>query len=302
MGKRSASIFTDFVFFIAIPAMLLGQFSSQSLEKLFNGPFIAAFILSCLVIGGLTLLFSKRTFPNNLSERAISLIGTAQINTTYLAIPVFFLFFKNVAPIVLVMVFQTIFLTPLSIAILEYDIYRKAQPTQGVATAMKLFLKHLPLILMKAPVVPAAMIGVALSYYQIPVAASLKHIFDVAGSMAAPLSLFVLGLSLEQDRIDFTKDDLLIDLLGLTLLKNLMHPLVAFFIGRYIFDLEPFWMLSLCLLSAMPAARNASLFAQRYGLNVRRTNALILITTFISFITIGLILTFFKDQLQMFVQ
>lgn len=301
MGIRSASIFSDFVFFVAIPSMLLSQFSRQPLGKIFNGPFVLAFVLSSLIIAFLTFIFSKRTFPDNLSERAISLIGVAQINTTYLAIPLFLLFLKNVSPIILVMVFQTTILTPISIAVLEYDIYKKSRISKENKMARFLFLKQLPLVLLRAPVISAAIIGAMLAYYNMKFPSPIQKVFDMVGSTAAPLSLFVLGLSLARDKVILKKDALFVDLVGLTLLKNFLHPIIAYFIGKHLFHLDPFWLISLCLVSAMPAARNAALFAQRYGLNVQRANSLILLTTFISFITIGIIITLFKDRFSIFV-
>ncbi len=303
IGLRSASILTDFVFFIAIPAMLISQFASQSLKEIFNAKFISAFLVSSFIMSTITYAFSKRSFPHNLSERAISLMVAAQINTTYLAIPVFFLFFKNITPVILVIILQTIFLTPCTLAILEYDIYKKEQSNgKNLSDGPKLFLKHLSLMLIKAPVVPAAVLGVILSYYSIDLPVSLLSALSTIGKAAAPVSLFVLGVSLKQDKIVLKDGVLLRDIVGLTFLKNFLHPTIAFLMGHYIFHLDSFWLISLCLLAAMPAARNANFFAQRYGLNVTRTNTMILLTTFTSFLTIGFIITLFKKNLQDFIK
>jgi len=297
LGKKATTVLSDFVFYLAIPSMLLFQFVNHSLETLFNFSFMAVFALSTAFIGVLTVLIIKKFFPQRLAELGIAFMTVAQVNVTYLAIPIFSLFFKTVAPVIMVLIFQTIMFTPIVLAMVEYDFYRlKSVKKKHPSVAKKLFLKEFPKIILKTPIVPASLIGITFAYYNLTFPDTVVTLFSWIGDTAPPLSLFTLGLSLAQDKISFQRGKFREEILVFIALKNFALPATAFCLGKYVFDLPPFWLLTATLIAAMPAPRNASLFSQRYGLDVKKANTLIVLTTLVSFLVINILMVLFSIQ------
>ncbi len=295
LGKKATSVLSDFVFFLAIPSMLLFQFLNAPLSKLFNFSFMAVFAISTAVIGILTVLIVKKFFPQRRAELGIAFMTVAQVNVTYLAIPIFSLFFKTVAPVIMVLIFQTIAFTPIVLAMVEYDFYMsRSGKKKHPSVAKKLFLKEFPKIILKTPIIPASFIGITFAYYDLKFPDTVVTLFSWIGDTAPPLSLFTLGLSLAQDKISFQKGSFRREVLTLIVLKNFILPATAFCLGKYVFDLPPFWLLTTTLIAAMPAPRNASLFAHRYGLDVKKANTLIVLTTLMSFVVINVLMVLFK--------
>lgn len=287
LGKRATGVLTDFVFFVSLPCMVLYQFSKHSIDTIFNGSYMAVIAVASLTLAALGMLVGKKIFKQRLSESALTLMSISQVNTAYLAIPIFLLFFKTVAPVVLVSVFQQLVISSLVLGMIEYDLYKSAKK---VGFTHLLFLKEIPKALLKTPIIMASFVGLVFSYNHLSFPSPIGYFLDLMGTSAAPLSLFVLGLSLQQDKISFRNGEFKQQIFTLLFLKNLFHPLLAFCLGKFVFHLSPFWLVTATLMAAMPTARNSALFAQRYGLDVQRANTLIVLSTFTAFVMINLIL------------
>lgn len=295
LGKRATSVLTDFVFFVSLPCMVLYQFSKHSIDKIFNGSYMGVIAVASLSLAAIGAFIGKKIFKQKLSETALTLMSIGQVNTAYLAIPIFLLFFKTVAPVVMVSVFQQLVISSLVLGLIEYDLYKSSKKIQKTGFARLVFLKELPKALIKTPIIPASLIGLIFSYNHLSFPSPISYFFDLMGTSAAPLSLFVLGLSLQQDKISFRDTGIRQQIFTLLFLKNLFHPLLAFCLGKFVFDLSPFWLVTASLMAAMPTARNCALFAQRYGLDVQRSNTLIVLSTLVSFVVINVILYVLGD-------
>lgn len=284
LGKRATSVLSDFVFLVALPCMVLNQFSKYSIDKIFNFSYMAVVITGSIPLVFIGWLVAKKVFKQSLGEMALTMMTSGQVNTAFLAIPIFLLFFKTVSPVVMVTVFQQLILAPTILGIIEYASQSKKSGFGGLS-----FLKELPKAIIRTPIIPASLVGFIFSYFHISFPSTISYFLDLMGKGAAPISLFVLGLSLEQDKISIHKSDRKEVMIRLAL-KNFLHPLVAFSIGKYIFELNPYWLLTVSLMAAMPSSRTCALYAQRYGLNVQMANTLIVLSTFISFAVINVIL------------
>lgn len=296
--RRTMKFLANYIFFIALPCMLMFQFTKQPLGDVFNVNFILVFFMTSALLGGISVLIFKNLFRNRLAEQGIALITTAQINASYLGIPIFTLFFGTVSPIVMVLMVQTLLITPLVLGMIEYDFHQEAvrHHKHSPSVIRTLFLKEFPRILIRTPIILTSVLGVLVTYYHIKFPKPIDWTFSTIGDTTAPISLFLLGLSLHIDKISFRRGQFRQEVLTLITLKNFLHPLIAFCLGKYVFHLEPFWLLCICLLATMPSPRNASLFAQRFKLDVQRANTLMVLTTFIAFIVVNTLLYLFEQS------
>ena len=286
LGKRATTVLSDFVFLVALPCMVLNQFSKYSIDKIFNFSYMAVVIISTVILLLIGFWMAKKVFKQSLAEMSLTIMTSGQVNTAFLAIPIFLLFFKTVSPVVMVTVFQQLFLAPTVLGIIEYATMQDKK--KGLSNLT--FLKELPLTMIRTPIIPASFVGFVLSYFHVSFPSSISYFLDLMGKGAAPISLFVLGLSLEQDKISFEKGPYRQQIMLRVMLKNFLHPLVAFALGKYVFELNTYWLLAATLMAAMPSSRTCGIYAQRYGLDIKTANTLIVLSTFTSFAVINVIL------------
>lgn len=294
LGKRATSVLSDFVFLVALPCMVLNQFSKFSIDKVFNIAYMSTYIVSSTILIVLGWFVAKKFFKQSLGEIALTMMTAGQVNTAFLAIPIFLLFFKTVSPVVMVTVFQQLILAPFILGIIEYASIQSKVEKTGFSSLK--FIMELPKVLMRTPIIPASLVGFLMSYFHIGFPSSVSYFLSLMGKGAAPISLFVLGLSLEQDKISFRKGAHQQQVMIRIFLKNFIHPLIAFSLGKYWFDLQPYWLLAVSLMAAMPSSRTCALYAQRYGLDVQTANTLIVLSTFTSFAMINVILYLSGDM------
>jgi malonate transporter len=76
----------------------------------------------------------------------------------------------------------------------------------------------------------------------------------------------------------------------LSFLKLVINPLIAWGLVLYAFRLEPFWAESAVLIAAIPTGALVFVFAQRYGVYVRQSAAVVVVTTALSVLTLSVLL------------
>ncbi|MFN3233881.1 MAG: AEC family transporter [Gammaproteobacteria bacterium] len=289
LPEESNDMFTRFIFFVAMPGQLFLDFSQTPISDTINLSYIGSFALSVLIIGGVTFLYARYFLKESLAESALSVMGAAQVNTAYFAIPLFILVFNNSAPVIPILIFQVTILTTIILLMIEHEIKKQKRK--------KYLLIDILVIAIKNPIIIASIIGLICSFFSIQAPEIINKFFTLLGSTAAPLALFALGQSLNYDLRRITKKNY-IELFMLGLSKLIIHPLVAFIIGRYIFKLSHFWLASLIIMAAMPSPKNMFIFSVKYKLNTKKAASIVASTTLMSFVTLNLIMILFKKYLN----
>jgi malonate transporter len=100
---------------------------------------------------------------------------------------------------------------------------------------------------------------VTLSGWHVP--APVLEPFVLLGGAAVPMTLLALGMSLRGSRpLQIGPDAVLA-----VALKTVGHPLLAYAMGRWLFDLSGVPLLAAVVVAALPTAQNVFVFAGRYG-------------------------------------
>jgi malonate transporter len=74
------------------------------------------------------------------------------------------------------------------------------------------------------------------------------------------------------------------------------QPLITWGLAATIFPMDPFWTASAVILAALPTGALTFVVAQRYGVYVERTSAVILVSTVVSVLTLSLLLAVYAPQ------
>ena len=132
-------------------------------------------------------------------------------------------------------------------------------------------------------------IGITLNFSSINPPKTLSLVLDIVAFFALPAVLISLGMALSNFKVSqyFSFSILL------TFLKNFAHPVIAFILAKYIFLMTPTLIFIITLAAALPSGSQTYYFSYRYNALKEIISANIVVSTFVSFITIPIILFIF---------
>ncbi|WP_194838548.1 AEC family transporter [Nocardia sp. XZ_19_369] len=257
IGSESSKVFSEFAFRFAIPAYLLGKLYSSDLGHLFDPVAIAAYITTAVL--AMTIVATVARFVSASSTRgtALRIMAACQVNTAYVAIPVFILLFGDAAPIFPVLLLQVCVLTVVVIAIME-SAGAPDVPGQTVGVRIRRGVGAA----LTTPVVLACYGGIAANLANVPVPGWALDSLSFTGDAASPVALFALGLHLGGSGLRWRGASG--DEYWLIGFKVAVFPLLALLVCRYVFAIQGPWLSYLVLIAAMPAPQNLFIFAQQY--------------------------------------
>lgn len=278
LPQMAADILVKLIFYIVLPVTLFISVATLPIESLLNWPFMKAYFMSVVVIGFIGLLLSYVFFSRQRSELVINTMAASQINSAYIALPLFLLRFNNITPVISSILANFIFCI---IIIACFECFNSLKQRNNLWT--------LPFtIFIKAPLLLGIVAGFICSLLHLTLPTIITSTSMLIKDSAAFLALFALGASLATLTLNTPQSQTETGLL--VLLKSIGHPLVAFMLGKYIFALPSQGLLFLVLLAAMPAAKNLFIFANQYQVGKNRSSLVVLITTLLSCVTINLVL------------
>jgi predicted permease len=137
----ATKILTNYVLYFAMPFLLFTTMAKVPLGNIFNFAYIGAYALSLLAVAAISFLLFKLTSNKPLSFMTLRVMDTCFVNSAYLGIPLLVGAFGNATPVVLVIIFQVIFITPIILTLLEIG-------SGGQKSALNI-IKDLPFVVIK---------------------------------------------------------------------------------------------------------------------------------------------------------
>ena len=132
-------------------------------------------------------------------------------------------------------------------------------------------------------------IGLGLNYFEIPFPNTLQNIMIPIAKLALPTVLISMGMGLGGFKLTANLSYAII----LTTLKNFMLPLFAFILSKYILFLPPMLVFIVTIAAALPSGTQTYYFSYRYNSLQKIISTNVVISTFVSFFTLSLILLVF---------
>ncbi|TSB47318.1 AEC family transporter [Alkalicoccobacillus porphyridii] len=140
----------------------------------------------------------------------------------------------------------------------------------------------------------ATLVGLCLFFLPISMPATLNNALSSVGEMTVPLSMIVIGCFTASISKNDLKQYLGSGLVWLiTLLRLLVLP-AALFLPVLFLHLPLDWLLVAVLLSATPCAPTISLFAEKYGGDVKLATVSVLVSTLFASVTLPFLFWLFE--------
>jgi len=274
-----------FILYLALPALFFKLLAVTPIERLTEtsyifGAVLATYIVFSLMFAG-SLLFSRGA----IAESTIKGLSAAYGNIGYMGPGLALLAFGEDAavPVALIFCFENVMhfaVAPFMMALAGGNAMPAGRLATGVARKI---LLH--------PFIVATIVGVGAAALKVQPPAAISTMIDYLAGAAAPCALFAMGVTLALRPLRRMPREIL----PISLLKLVVHPLLAYVVLSLAGNFDPVWVWSAVLLAALPTATNVYVIADQYGVWVERASATILVTTILSVVTVTALLYAIKS-------
>lgn len=284
LDAASSAALNRFVYSITLPPLLFLSSAETPFEDLLYWPFIGLYLSGIGVTLALALIGARVLFGHR-DHASLTLHAMAAVfaNTVYMGIPLFQTAFgrEGTTPVIVAALTSNLLLIGAAVVNLQL--------AQAQGNKRREILTEVFGALLRSPVVTPLLLGLLVSYLQLPLPQPFEKFLDLMAGAAGPTALFALGLSLYGHSLKGNVGELS----WLVVLKLIINPLVTWGLAIYIFRLDAFWANSAVLIAAIPTGALVFVHAQRYNVYVQRSAAVVIATTSLSVFTLGGLLAWF---------
>lgn len=276
----------SFVLFFALPCMLYRFGAGTPIMQLLDGTLFVAYLLCALLM----VAFAVATSLNariGWNDAAFGALVAAFPNTGFMGVPLLVALLGNAAagPAIVTITCDMLVTTSLCIALSRLD----GADEHGAAKAAKNALRGV----LTNPMPWAIILGALSSALEFELAGPVGKTVSLLADAASPVALFTIGAVLARSQIQVKESGhapiLLRDYLPVALLKLLLHPALVLLVlstaRHWGFEIEPFTLVCVVLVAALPSASNVALLSERFGADTGRIARIILVTTAAAFLT-----------------
>jgi predicted permease len=281
LGPDSAAALNRFVFYFGLPAALFVVTARAPIDKIFNWPFIGAFISGALLTLLIALIVARFWFEHH-DLPTLTMVGLAAGwgNVGYMGFPLILTAYgqDGALPAIISSFCSIILFVGSAVAVLE--------STRAAGTSHPRVALHLARTLLRNPLVTSPLLGILFSISAFPLPNAVSNYLDLMAAAVVPAALFALGLSLVGHKLTGNVGEVM----WLAALKTVVNPILTFVLVTNVFSMRPLWSHVAVILSAMPAAANIYVIAQQYDVQFRTMSAAIVLSTGMSVFTIFFLL------------
>lgn len=270
LGEGADTVLARLVYFVAAPALLFATLATTPVAGVFTPAFVP-FLASTLVVAATTAVLARWRWRLNRGEGTVATLSASYVNGGYLGIPIAAFVLGDVSYAVPVLLFQVLLFSPVALSLLD------ARP--GVTGLLKLPLRN--------PIIPACMLGLAVTISGWTVPAELLRPFELTGAAAIPLALLALGLSLGGARPLRNGPDAEIRY-SVVAAKVLLQPALAYLVARLL-GLEGGLLLAAVVMSGLPTAQNVFVYASRFKRGAGLARDAVMLSTLLAVVTLVLV-------------
>lgn len=266
------------VFKIALPAMLFRLMSDFGQSPPVDARLLIAFFGSCLIVFVLGRVIANRLFKLDGISGSVFALGGIFSNNVMLGLPIATVMLgeKAIPSVALVLVFNGLILWTLATVSVEW--------VKHGALNLKGFGKT-AISVLKNPLIIAILSGTLFSLTGIPLPEMIDKPVSMLGTIAVPLALVALGMSLAAYKV---KEGLK-ESYAICLLKLIVQPLVIWGLA-VLLGLPPLESKVVVLLGSMSVGINVYLMSQQFNALTGPAATSMLLSTVFSAVTTPLLL------------
>ena len=276
-------IFSSVSFNVLLPLALIVNFWLITFPNIFIIKLIISFFGAGIIVFIISFFISKQFYRFKVDDCALFGLGACFGNSVALGIPLMYSILGPVEamPYMILVLFHGVIHFTYTTLIIESYRNRNQSNINKIIKIIFGLAQNIVLLGM--------LIGLALNYFAMPFPNILQNIMQPIAKLALPTVLISMGMALGRFKLTTNLSYSVI----LTTLKNFIHPLIAFILAKYILFMSPLLVFIVTIAAALPSGTQTYYFSYRYNSlqDIMSTN--IVISTFVSFFTLSIILLLF---------
>lgn len=276
LGPGAVYTLNMFVFWIALPMMLINFLSDADLAQLFGVNF-AVVALSTLGAGFVGYLGYRFIARRARADSLVAMLACSYCNGTHLGIPLMAHLIGDPTVTLPVVMFQVGFYGPLSVLML--DMNSEKQNSHGL-------VRELILSILRNPLIIGAVTGIALAIIKQQTGWTLPKLLAEPIAMVSDatvaVALIAFGMSMAEVKVLQKGRSPVRSVFAASLVKTIVHPLIAWLLGAFVFGVSGPLLLAMVLIAALPTGQNVFTYAQRFDVNTVLARDSVVIATALS--------------------
>ncbi|MFM1651807.1 AEC family transporter [Brevibacillus sp. B_LB10_24] len=298
VSKSGSKSLNNYVFFVALPALLFLSTATAPVEQLTNWGFIGINLGGIMISFIVAILIGKIIFKQDFPSSSIYGMNVSYGTTGYMGIPLVITAFgeKAALPAALATLLHNI--PVITIVLLTFETSRMMANREGknIPKIIRGILK--PVI--TNPLTISVIAGIVVAVLHINLPHSVKTFSKLLADASGPTALFALGLSLVGQTRRIKQSGVhTSEIATIVVLKLLFQPVMTGLFMIYVFQIDTLWGIVSVVMSALPVGAGVYVFAQKYGKLIKETSVAILISMFISVLTVSSLLIFFSQKISL---
>ncbi|MCD7905942.1 MAG: AEC family transporter [Clostridiales bacterium] len=267
-GSKKA--FSDLLIYLIVPAMIINSYITDFQPEVFSNLLLAFGLSALFLLTGMAAVFSAGIKIKG-ENAPIAKFACIFSNAAYMGFPLIQALFGSEG-----LLYASAYVTVFNILIW----------TVGVSMVSgKAKIKETLRTILTTPAVIFVIIGLVIFLCRIPVPEIISLPLGYIGSMNTPLSMIIIGMIIANSTVgSLVKNKLIIFIIAL---RMVIIPLICFGIF-FVLNIRGIVPNIVLLLEACPCAAMTSVFAVKYGYDENLAAGAVVITTFISIITLPL--------------
>ncbi|KGJ72733.1 membrane protein [Cryobacterium roopkundense] len=264
-GSGAGIVLNRMAFFVATPALLFTVLSHADPGLLFSTFLLT--VLSTIVAGVVLYLVVARIFFRlPVAETVLGAGSATYVNANNIGLPVAIYVLGSATYVAPVLLLQLLVIAPIILAILD------------VSTSGRISFGSILTQPLRNPMIIASVAGIVVAILGIEVPVPVLAPLELIGGAAIPMVLMSFGMSLHGQRL-LKKGTGRKQVVVATVIKVAVMPVIAYLLGRFVFDLGSAELFAVVAVSALPTAQNIFNFSARYNRAIIVTRDTVLLAT-----------------------
>lgn len=265
----ATQVLARLTFYVSTPALLFTTLAEADVAELFTATLLAT-SGSVAVVAVVVVAVSGLLWRRSAADTTVALLGSSYVNAGNLGIAVAAYVLGDASLVAPVLLFQVVVMAPIALAVLD------TTSTTGRRSVLRVAMQPI-----RTPVTISCLAGLLLSVTGTSLPPLAMQPVELVARTAVPLALLAYGLSLHGSPRPGSEGTLR-DLALVVVLKVVVHPAVAYLLGRFALGLDGTPLLAVAVTSALPTAQNVFVYAAAFGRGTTLARDAVLVTTVLS--------------------
>ncbi|CBT76774.1 MULTISPECIES: AEC family transporter [Glutamicibacter] len=267
LGQQGRHVLSRVTFFVASPALLFTTLADSDPASVL-GPMLWVAALSAALTAVAYYLVTAGLLRRPASESIIAAMSASTVNSANLGLPIALYVLGDMAYAAPIILFQLALYQPINLAMLD------ATTSRHRTTPIALLLATA-----KNPMIIGSLLGLVVALTGIELPSMVLEPIELIAGASIPAMLMAFGISLVGSKPLEKKSGRRADVLIASAAKLLVHPLLAWVLAYWVFNLRGELLVASVIMAGLPTAQNIFVTAMRYEHGVTIAKDTVLITT-----------------------